>query len=108
MQMPIVRASFRHGITTESSGATLSPSPAAGVVLGSTPARIGEIVAFAPEARVGLEVENSLSHTTREASANEVKKLTFLLKDFAQRPSSSRPCGARRLPHDGFSARIAS
>src|SRR5688500_10404605 len=47
MQMPIVRASFRHGMTTESSGTNLSPSPAAGVVVASAPARIRGIVAFA-------------------------------------------------------------
>jgi hypothetical protein len=52
-------------MTTESSGTILSPSPAAGVVLGSAPARIGEIVAFAPEARAGLKLGNFLSLRTR-------------------------------------------
>jgi hypothetical protein len=44
---------LRHGITTESSGITLSPTSAAGAVLGSTPARIRGIVALGYEARVG-------------------------------------------------------
>jgi hypothetical protein len=94
MQVPIVRASLRHGITTESSGVTLSPSPAAGVVLGSTPARIGEIVAFAPGARVSLEEGISLSVTTREAFPNEVKKLTSLFKDLRNDPAAAAALGA--------------
>jgi hypothetical protein len=66
MQIPIVRASFKHGMTTESSGTTASPT-AAGVVLGSAPARTGEIVALASGAGVGPEADDSLPNDTRDS-----------------------------------------
>jgi hypothetical protein len=61
-----VGASFRHGMTTESSGTTHSPSTAAGVVLGSAPARIGEMVSPASAGGVGLEADDSLPINTPE------------------------------------------
>jgi hypothetical protein len=99
-RVPNVRASCRHGITTESSGVILSPSPAAGVVLGSAPACIGEMVSLA-SARVALEASDFLRVTTgKKASANEVKKLTPFLKDLLKATSargSHRRVGRLRL-----------
>ena len=97
MQVPIVRASFRHGITTESSGDILSPSSAAGIVLGSAPARIGGIVASDPEPGVGQG--RALSVTTRVVSHEDVKKVPSALLDWENGRPHSHASVTKRIAY---------
>jgi len=58
----------------------LSSISAAGIVVGSTPARIGRMVSLV-SARVALDARGSLPLTTAIASANDVKELAAYVKD---------------------------